>query len=324
MAYHHKHNVGIIAQINTFMEQLFPNENLRRYMWQHLASTLLGTNENQTFNIYIGTGANGKSMLINLMSKVLGDYKGTVPISLVTQKRAGIGGTSSEIYDLIGKRYAVMQEPSKGDKLNEGIVKEITGGDPIQCRPLFQNSITFRPQCKLVVASNVLFNMQGVNDDGTWRRMRVVEYSSKFTKNPYNDPQFPIEEYPHQFMIDTKLDERFDSWAPVMLSMLVEIAFQYQGKVHDCEEVMAATHMYRQSQDIYLEYINSRIMKNEVVGQYRLKITTLNDDFKNWYGQHYGNGKNAPVKDLKDHMVKKFGKYPSGGWSSISLVEDSE
>jgi len=323
IAYYKKHMNHVIEEINTFMEQLFPNENLRKYMWQHLASTLLGTNENQTLNIYTGTGANGKSMLINLMSKVLGEYKGTAPISLITSKRSAIGGTSSEIYSLIGKRYAVMQEPSKGDRINEGPLKELTGNDPIQCRALFQNSITFRPQCKLAVASNVLFNMEGITDDGTWRRMRIVEYRSKFTKNPYNDPQFPIEEYPHQFMIDTKLEEKFDLWAPVMLSMLTELAFEFQGKVHDCDEVMACTHKYRQSQDIYLEYISTRIVMNETVG-YRLKITTVNDDFKMWYGQNHGNGKhtNVPVKELKEHLIKKFGKYPTGGWSSISLADD--
>jgi len=323
IAYYEKNMPHVMKEINTFMEQLFPNANLRTYMWQHLASTLLGTNENQTLNIYTGTGANGKSMLINLMSKVLGEYKGTAPISLITSKRSAIGGTSSEIYSLIGKRYAVMQEPSKGDKINEGPLKELTGNDPIQCRALFQNSVTFRPQCKIAVASNVLFNMEGINDDGTWRRMRIVEYHSKFTKNPYNDPQFPIEEYPYQFMIDTKLEEKFDLWAPVMLSMLAEIAFVHQGKVHDCDEVLMCTHKYRQSQDIYLDYINTRIVMNETVG-YRLKITTVNDDFKIWYGQNHGNGKNsgAPVKELKENMIKKFGKYPTGGWSSISLADD--
>ena len=86
------------------------------------------------------------------MTKVLGDYKGTVPITLITQKRPGIGGTSSEIVQLRGVRYAVMQEPSKGDKINEGIMKEITGGDPIQGRALFKETVTFIPQFKLVVA----------------------------------------------------------------------------------------------------------------------------------------------------------------------------
>ena len=73
----------------------------------------------------------------------MGDYKGTVPISLVTQKRLGLGGTSSEVAQLKGIRFAVMNEPSKGDKINEGIMKELTGGDPIQARELYKSSFIF-------------------------------------------------------------------------------------------------------------------------------------------------------------------------------------
>ena len=76
-----------------------------------------------------------------------------------------------------------MQEPSKGDKINEGIMKELTGGDPIQCRALFKDSVTFIPQFKLVVCTNTLPDFKS-NDDGTWRRIRKVDLMSKFTANP--------------------------------------------------------------------------------------------------------------------------------------------
>ena len=115
-------------------------------MWDHLASTLIGENNDQTFNIYNGCGRNGKSKLVELMSLALGEYKETVPITLITQKRNSVGSTSSEVVALKGARYAVMQEPSKGDKLNEGIMKEITGGDPLQGRALFKDCVTFIPQ----------------------------------------------------------------------------------------------------------------------------------------------------------------------------------
>ena len=54
------------------MEKLFPNNELRTYMWQHLASTLIGENNDQTFNIYNGGGSNGKSKLVELMGFALG------------------------------------------------------------------------------------------------------------------------------------------------------------------------------------------------------------------------------------------------------------
>ena len=129
--------------------------------------------------MYTGKGSNGKSILVKLMENILGDYKGTVPITLITQGRTKIGSASPETAQLKGKRYAVMQEPSKGDKINEGIMKEITGGDPIQGRALFKDTVTFIPQFKLVVCTNTLFDVKS-NDDGTWRRIRVCDFMSKF------------------------------------------------------------------------------------------------------------------------------------------------
>ena len=285
-----------------------------------MASLLLGTNENQTFNILTGTGANGKSLLIDFMSKVLGNYKGTIPASLITQKRGNIGGTSSEIYQLIGTRFAVMQELSIDDEINEAIVKELTGKDPIVCRDLFKSSTVFMPQFKMALGTNKLPKIKDRND-GIWRRIRVVEFKSKFTKNPYNDPQFPQDQYPYQFPIDTKLSEKMDEWVPVMLSMLVEYAYKYQGKVHDCPSVLQASMKYREEQNIYLEYVNERIIKEPTISGSRLKITTIQDDFKEWYKSHYDK-KDIPIKELKEFLQNTYGKYPTNGWNHISLSEE--
>ena len=166
-------------QITQFMEQIFPDPELRTYMWDHLASCLIGTNLNQTFNIYVGSGSNGKSLLTDLMKHTLGDYTGTVPITLVTEKRTGIGGVSPELIQLKGVRYAVMQEPSKDMRVNEGMMKQLTGGDPLQGRALYCDSETFDPQFKLVVCTNSLLDFNS-NDDGTWRRIRKCDFESKF------------------------------------------------------------------------------------------------------------------------------------------------
>lgn len=327
----------IIRQVEEFMEQLFPdeiiytdddNDNtrtessrnsfLRNYMWEHLASTLLGTNENQTFNIYNGTGANGKSKLVELMSEVLGEYKGTVPITLITQKRSSIGGTSSEVYNLIGTRYAVMQEPSKGDKINEGIMKELTGGDPIQCRALFLNSVTFIPQFKLVVCTNTMFNVKS-NDDGTWRRLRKVDFNSKFTDKPYNDVNFSKKDYPYQFSIDPKLNEKFKEWAPVMLSMLVDIAYKTQGNVTDVQQVIRSTDMYRGEQDVFTEFYNTYIQEIPSHTGYGVKLNDLMSKFKEWIGKFYSGEAVPNGKEVREFFEKKHGKYPNGpGWMNIS------
>lgn len=314
----------VIDEVNTFMEQIYPNESVRTYMWEHLASTLIGTNPNQSFYMYIGCGSNGKSCMIDLMTKVLGDYKGVVPVTLITQKRNSIGTTSSEVYQLKGKRYAVMQEPSKGDTINEGIMKEITGGDPIQCRALYKESVTFIPQFKLCVCLNNPLEVPS-QDDGTWRRIQQIEHISVFVDKPFEDERYTQEDKPYQFKKDKELNNKFDIWAPVMLSMLVDIAYRTNGIVKPCPVIDATTQKYRQSQDIYLEFITAKIQVHDMPQPKKLKIMIICDEFKNWYSTN-GNtsSKTPPVKDLKEYLNKKFGSYPKDGWSKLSLIEGED
>ena len=309
------------SEIIEFMEQLFPDDEdndktyseVRRYVWEHLSSTLLGTIENQTFNIYNGSGANGKSKLVELMGMVLGEYKGTVPISLITQKRNSIGGTSSEVAQLIGVRYAVMQEPSRGDVINEGIMKEITGGDPIQCRQLFRESQVFEPQFKLVVCTNTLFEVNS-QDDGTWRRIRVVDFPSKFVKNPYTDK--PRDNYPYQYEVDYNINEKFEKWAPVFMNMLVKIAFAKRGKVIDCKKVMEKSNEYRKDKDVMNDFATECI---EACPGGKIMKRNLNEVFSNWSIDKYHNKKDAPTsKELHEWMTQRYGKY-NGGWKNIQI-----
>ena len=308
---------SIVDEINNFMKQLFPIEELLNYMWSHLASTLIGTIENQTFNIYNGSGRNGKSVLVNLMGKIIGDYKGTVPITLITQKRRGIGGTSSEVVALKGVRYAVMQEPSKGDVINEGIMKEITGGDPIQGRGLYCDSIVFNPQFKLVVCTNTLFDINS-NDDGTWRRIRVVEFLSKFKEDPIDDD----EDEPYQYKVDKKIDEKFEKWKSTMLSMLISIANKTKGNVQDCEMVMSKSNEYRIGQDYLAEFIKDKIV---VDPDGIIKKQEVYNEFKEWYTQNYG--RTIPkAKELENYINKKCCKFnvKLKCWKGIKIYYDNE
>ena len=128
-----------IKEIEDFMEKLFPLEELREYMWKHLASLLLGINKDQKLHIYIGGGANGKSVFTDLLKKCFGDYHdGSVPISMITQARQKQGTASPDIVMLKGLRVAIMQEPSKNDQINDGAMKELVSGvEPIRGRPMW-------------------------------------------------------------------------------------------------------------------------------------------------------------------------------------------
>jgi phage/plasmid-associated DNA primase len=262
--------------------------------------------------MYIGIGQNGKSVLINLMEHVLGEYKGNVPLTLITQQRTKIGGVSPEIVQLKGIRYAVMQEPSKGDKINEGIMKQLSAGDDLSGRaPYMSETISFKPQFKLVVCSNEFLEIK-TQDHGTWRRIRVVDFESLFTENPkQHDP-----EKPYQFKLDKNITEKFGRWKEVFASMLVNIVFKTSGNVPDCEKVMSSSNSYRQGQDIFSEYLQDKIMKHPngciTKGQ-------LSSDFNEWYSLNYGSGKRPNVKDLTSAMDKKYCKNIKGIWNGVKF-----
>jgi P4 family phage/plasmid primase-like protien len=312
-----KINQSIMNEINDFMDKLFPEKELCQYMWDHLASCMLGTSSNQTFNIYIGIGQNGKSVLVNLMEKVLGDYKGDVPLTLVTDKRGKVGGLAPEIVQLKGKRFAVMQEPSKGDRINEGIMKQLTSGkDPIQGRaPYMPQTISFIPQFNLVVTANVFMEIKS-NDHGTWRRIRAVPFKSLFTENPVdNDP-----EKPYQYKLDKHIDEKFDSWKEVFASMLVARACQTEGAVKDCSIVLAKSNEYRKSQDYISEFVDDRLIRDK---NSRLRKTDLNQEFAVWYMGNYG-GKSPSPKDLHEYMDKEFSRQRDGCWYGVTIKYDKK
>jgi P4 family phage/plasmid primase-like protien len=317
-------HTGMVEEINGFMHQLFPTPGLNRYMWDHLASCLVGGNKNQTFNIYLGSGSNGKSKLTALMSLCFGDYKGTVPITLVTQKRGDIGGTSSEVVQLKGIRYAVMQEPTKNNcTLNEGVMKEITGGDPITARGLYKDSETFTPQLNLVVCSNILFDINST-DEGTWRRIRVCRFMSKFVDNPNakhdTDSRFI-------FPKDYDLDEKLKLWAPTFISMLVSRYQETKGNVTDCEEVIEESRKYQEGQDMVSAFISDMIEVVKEEDRERntpVKKSYVQQAFKRWIEINYNGQKGPKASELYEVLEKKFQKPKTSGWKNIRIKTEND
>lgn len=306
-----------VADIHDFMEKIFTEPELREYMWQHLASCLLGYT-NQTFSMYIGKGSNGKSVLTKLMSDILGDYKGDVPLTLITEKRQKVGGLAPEIADLKGVRFALIQESSKGDALNEGIMKQLTSGvDVVQGRGLFQASATkFYPQFKLAICSNEMLEIRS-QDGGTWRRIRKIEYKSKFTDNP--DPNNPREfKKISEIAMHQKMN---DFWKSVFLSMLAEVAFKTMGQVEPCVIVEEASRSYQESLDFMIGFMRDCV---EVSEGGRITKTEINDEFARWFRLNNG-GREPKPKEIHQQMDEHYGKYDSRkGWQGVRLKHVEE
>ena len=302
----------IVNEITEFLHQLFPIEEEYEYMFDHLASTLIGNSVNQTFTMYTGEGRNGKSVLVSLMGKILGDYKVDVPLGLICGNRVAEGGTSAEKAALKGARYAVFQEPRKGDKINEGKMKELTSGkDAISCRaPYMPNMITFIPQATFAIACNIMMEVDS-NDGGTWRRIRVAEFLSYFTENPVdNDPNRP-----YQFPIDCEIDNKFDRWKEVFMSMLIERVLKTNGYVKDCDMVMAASNKYKQSQDLFSQFFEERIILD---ADSTLNKSNLYEECKVWYSNN-ANVKCPTSRELADNMDKMYRKNVRGKWKGITI-----
>lgn len=103
-------------------------------------------------NIFTGGGGNGKTALIELLLSILGEFAVTLMNSALMGK-TGTGATP-ELIPLVGARFAVVSETSKGEGLNDSMMKKLTGGDSIGVRELYSKPFTFKNKAKLVLLTN--------------------------------------------------------------------------------------------------------------------------------------------------------------------------
>lgn len=162
----------------------------------------------------------------------------------------------------------------------------------------------------------MLFDIKS-NDDGTWRRIRLCPYKSKFCEDPKTDDP----EEPYQFLIDKNLDVKIKTWVNVFMAMLVKKAFETDGKVKTCAAVTASSNKYRNTQDYLSEFLRDKIRSADE--DTYIKKTEVYEEFKKWYiVQH---GKNIPKgNEVYDYMTKKFGKLTPKGWRKCRILYDDE
>jgi P4 family phage/plasmid primase-like protien len=297
-------NDEIMAETNLFVQQVLPNKDVREYMLTLLASFLDGKISQEKFHIWTGSGGNGKSKIIELFQNAYGDYTTVLPCSLITQKRARSETCNPVLVKTKGRRFATFQEPEAGEKINVGLMKELTGGDKITARPLYKDPIEFKPQMKQVLTCNDMPQMNG-NDDGTWRRVRVVQFTSKFTENP--DP-----ENPNEFPIDVYLSEKLDTWAEPFMYLLLQYYKLYKLKgIYEPAIVKLHTSMYKYDSDCFAQFFTEKIGSNKDEGM--IHIDEAFYQFTEWYKIANGNSKAPTRKELKTNMMKKYGKSDKEG-----------
>ncbi|WP_168797901.1 DNA primase family protein [Pacificoceanicola onchidii] len=220
-------------RFDAFMRRVQPDPEMRAFLqrWWGLCMTATPV---QKFVFQYGKGANGKSVLSDLMNRLLGDYATTVKIKSLTGRNNKSGADATpDLMPLVGARAALASEPEEGDRLQEGMIKEMTGGEPILVRQLHSDFIEVRPYFKLTISGNHKPDIRGT-DDGIWRRVLLVPF----------DVQIPEAERDEK-LIDKLWEERAG-----ILNWLIEGLMAFlEGGLQEPDQVLEATQDYRADSD---------------------------------------------------------------------------
>lgn len=193
--------------------------------------SLTGDTSEHAMLILYGTGANGKTTFIETIADIAGDYATHANLETFTTDRKS-SGVSNDLARLRGARLVFGTELNAGARLAEATVKQITGGDTISARFLFQEFFEFEPSFKLFMASN--YKPHVGTDEGIWRRIRLVPFAVTI----------PPEER------DTRLRERLSAERPGILNwMLAGLKMWIKSGLGTAASVADATAAYREEMD---------------------------------------------------------------------------
>ena len=208
---------------------------------QRLAGYFLtGLTAEQAIYLFFGPSETGKSTIVKIIRRVMGEYATSLPDGALLAKKFADDDEHAAA-DLPGVRLATAVETAPGRRLNEQKIKQITGQDFVRARHLYENSFEFRPQAKLVIATNHLPTVKDT-DESIWRRIKVVEFHHIV---PPNEKVKDIDEV----LIEAE--------GSGILRWMVEGSMKYLADgLQEPERVTKAIRTYREAQDEVQEWVN--------------------------------------------------------------------
>ena len=300
-----------------FIEDILPNKAVREYALTVLASSLDYVNREEKFYIIIGSGRNGKSLLMQLHQEVLGNFSCALPVSLITQKRADSSKPVPEVVKMDLKRHCLIKEPDTANiSLNTGIIKELTGNDLISARNLYENDNEFRVASKLMLMTNTLPDVYS-DDPAIWDRIRVIEFPVHFC-----DPK-DIKDPNIDKPIDNTIKSKLPDWKQSYIELLLEYYKKYktQATIPEPPEVSNATLNYRERNNTLLQFITEKIENKE---RSNATISELYNVYTYWFNEWYQNKKIASKKEFDAYFRTYYGlRYVDGIIKKIKIKEQA-
>lgn len=233
---------------DAFINTVQPDATMRRFIMQWGGLSLTGDIGEQKLAFFYGQGRNGKGTWVEAVAYLAGDYAGSLPIEslLDNGKRRGDQATP-DIARLPGVRFLRVSEPSKGAVLNEGLVKMVTGGDPVDARHLNKGLFTFLPEFKMTISGN---QKPAIRDesDGIWRRMQLVPWNVQIAREDI-DKDLP-----------TKLRQEAEGIFARLIAGLLD--WKANGLIEP-DEVRMATSKYRDDSDAIGKFLRQCCLLGE-------------------------------------------------------------
>ena len=244
-----------------FLERVLPSRDVREYVQRFAGYSLTGSTAEQSLAFLYGSGRNGKSVFLETLGSLLGDYHTATRVDSLAVTRGG--GIPNDVAALAGARMVSVSETPEGVRLNESLVKDLTGGDTITARFLRHEFFQFKPQFKLWIRGNHKPQIRGT-DDGIWRRLALVPFTV----------QIPLAE------VDPGLSERLQGELSGILNWAVKgCRVWQQSGLKPPQAVTEAVAEYRDEMDSLGEFITSRCVTAPNV---KAKASELYGAYRQW------------------------------------------